>query len=236
MRFIFLILIAVCCMPAGLYAQTEISPGEYITEHGWGNLEIKKDKKGNLSFEIGVVGENYHTCDLSGIIRDGQSVLEGEEDTPCIVSFSPTGNGINVTGNNSACRGYCGARASFIGLYLIPQKGCDTASIEKARNAFKRLYDKKSFSRARAKLEPVLNNCSGILHWSELGRVRNDLAITLYKLGDYDGCRNILKPLEADAKKTDEGLRESYLPVDAETAIPIARATRTNLTLCTPEQ
>lgn len=232
MRLIFMFLIAACLIPAGLSAQTEITPGEYITERGWGNLEIKKDKKGNLLFEIGVIGENYHTCELSGIIRDSKSVMEGDEGKPCIVNFSPTENGIAVSDNDGACRGYCGARASFIGLYLKPQKGCDTASITRARNELKKLYDKKNYEQARSKLEPVLNKCSGIMHWSELGRARNDLAITLYKLGDFDGCRNVLKPLEEDAKKTDEELRESYAPVDAETAIPIARATRTNLKLC----
>lgn len=225
-------LIAVCFIPAGLYAQTEISPGEYISERSRGNLEIKKDKTGNLSFGIGAIGANFHTCELSGIIRDGKSVLDGDDDKPCIVNFSPTENGINVTDNNGSCWGYCGARATFTGLYLKPQQGCDTTSIKKTRKDFKRFYDKKDYSRARSTLEPIFNNCSGVIHRSELGRVRNDLAITLYKLGDYVGCRNILKPLEEDANKTDVGLRESYPPVDAETAIPIARATRTNLKLC----
>lgn len=232
MRFTFMLLVMICLIPAALYAQDEITPGEYITERGWGNLKIKKDKTGNLSFGIDAVGANFHTCELSGIILDGKSVLEGDEGKPCIISFLQTEKGINVSDNNGSCWFYCGARATFTGLYQKPHQGCDTDSIKKTRKDFKRLYDKNDYSRARATLEPILNNCSGLIHWTVLGRVRNDMAITLYKLGDYEGCRSILKPLEEDAQKTDESLRESYPPVDAETAIPIARATRTNLKLC----
>lgn len=233
MRFIFLFLIAVCFIPTGSYAQPEISPGEYITERGWGNLKIKKDIKGGLSFEIDAVGGNAHTCSLSGEIKSGKSVLEGsEKDKPCIVSFTTTGKGINVTDNENACRYYCGARAGFTGLYLKPQKGCDSASMKKTRKEFKRLYDKREFALARVKLEQLLKTCSDIIDWTDLGWIRNDLAITLYKLRDYSECRRVLQPLEEDAKQSDDELRESYPPADAYSAIPIARATRTNLKLC----
>jgi len=236
MRFTLLIslLLMVFFSPTYLYAQPEIAPGEYITERGWGNLKIKKDQNGGLSYQIDTVGGNAHTCNLSGEILNGKSVLEGEENKPCVVTFTPTGKGISITDNDDACRNYyCGARAGFTGLYLKPSKGCDRASIKKTRNEFKRLYDKGDFALARAKLEPLLNTCSSIIIWDDLGRIRNDLAITLYKLRDYSECREVLHPLEVDANRSDEELRNAYPPADAPSAISIARATRTNLKFCT---
>jgi hypothetical protein len=85
-----------------------------------------------------------------------------------------------------AGQGYCGARASFDGLYYKPDKGCE----------------------------------------------RNDLAVALYHLGDPAACRNVLEPLAKDAAKTDAAIREEQRPSDADSAVRLARATRTNLKLC----
>lgn len=232
----YVVLTAFLCIPLQSLAQTNaIQPGEYVTEGGYGNLTIAKGKAGGLSFEITAIGANGHICDLSGTIRNGHAKLnEGAEGKPCIVTFEPTEKGIKITDNDGACRSYCGARASFTDLYFKPQPGCKAASIQKTRTEFKRLYDRKAYSQARAKLEPMLKNCANLINWYDIGWIRNDLALTQFKLGDFAGCRSTLQPLEENAKQTDEALREQYPPVDAEIAIPIAKASRTNLKLCTP--
>ena len=210
-----------------------ITPGEYLTEGGWGNLTITANKAGGLAFEINAIGANGHTCGLSGEIHGDKATLEeGEEGKPCIVTFTPSAQSIEVSDNDNACRYYCGARAGFTGTYLKPRPMCRPKDVEKSRTEFKKLYDKKAYAQARARLEPVLKECAPLLHWSELGWLRNDLAITQYKLRDYAGCRKTLEPLVEDARRTDEELRENYPPTDAETVIPFARATRTNLGLC----
>jgi hypothetical protein len=101
-----------------------------------------------------------------------------------------------------------------------------------SRKTFKRQYDAKDFAAAQATLAPVLGDCSKTLDWITTGRVRNDLAITQFRLGDRAGCLKTLEPLAEDAAKTDQGVKDSYPPADAEDILPVARAARTNLKLC----
>lgn len=230
-----LFLAVLVSIPIHSYAQPKaISPGEYIYEGGWGTLTITRNKKGGLAFDISTIGTNAHTCSLSGDMRNGRAELEAsEQDKPCVVTFTPSAKGVEVTDNDNICHYYCGMRAGFTGSYIKPPPGCESRAMQKTRAEFKRLYDRKAYAQARAKLEPLLKNCSELIHWSDMGWIRNDLAITQYKLGDYAGCRATLQPLVEDSTKTEEGLRETYAPTDAEIAMPIARATRTNLRLCT---
>ena len=231
--FRFLVIVGLLSMPLNGYARDKVEPGEYVTEGGWGNLKIAKDKKGGLAFELLAMGANGHTCELSGKIENGRAVLPGgTPDKPCLVSFDATDQGIGVSDNDGVCRYYCGARAGFAELYLKPQPGCEAGSVLKASKEFELLYDRKAYRQARAKLEPVLKNCARVIHWSELGDLRNDLAQALYKQGDYAGCRSTLQPLAEEARLSNEKLRELYPPADAEIKIQIAEMTRTNLKRC----
>ena len=125
----------------------------------------------------------------------------------------------------------------FVGLrldaeFFKPPPACEEKAIAATRKRFKQHYDRKEFQQARDLLEPVLQTCSRSLHWLEKGRVRNDLAVTYHKLGELAVCRQVLKPLEEDARMTDAGIRENYPPLESDLYLPIVRATRTNLKLC----
>ena len=221
--------LAILLLPAGpaLAGQPDVIPGKYVTQGGWGNLSIRKDKSGRLAFEISAVGANAHTCSLDGIIENNKAALEGlEGGKPCIVTFTPKGRDIDVSDNGEACRMYCGARADFTGLYVTPKPGCDQAAIRKSRDEFKRLYGGKSYARARDVLAPVLNNCGYVLFWADLDWIRNDLALTYYKLGNSAACLRTLQPV------IDEARDVVYGPSEEETRRPIERATQTNLNLC----
>jgi hypothetical protein len=223
------------CAPASAQRQSPaLRPGEYVTEGAWGNLSLRPGNGSSLLFEIQATGGNMHVCSLDGEVNAGRATLEGpDEKTPCIVSFAQTPEGVKVTASASgACREYCGERAHFEGLYLRPSARCTQEAVASARKSFKQLYDTRQFAEARAKLEPVLTLCSRTLHRSEEGRIRNDLAVTMHKLGDLSGCLLVLQPWVDDAKLTDEGVRENYPPSDAEMLLPIVRAARTNLKLC----
>lgn len=232
----FLLLMSLIAVPLASFADEGIQPGRYITEGGWGSLKVLQGRDGTLYFDIDTVGSNAHTCGLSGEIHNGKAKLEGEDKKDCVVTFAPTDRGIDVIDSSGgACNYYCGVRAVFTALYLKPQMGCDAESVQKARDDFKRLYDQKDYAQAQAKLEPVVNSCADLILWSDLGSIRNDLAITRHKLGDDAGCRSILQPLRDESGMSDDLLRQSYAPADAEIAIPLAAATRTNLKLCAPE-
>jgi hypothetical protein len=211
-----------------------LAPGEYIGEAGRGLLVLKAGKAGALTFTLSATGSNAHSCSLEGEVRNGKATLEGvEEKKPCIVTMKRTPTGIDVAGgSDGACQLYCGARATFEMVYSQPTAACLPAAVAKTRRAFKQHYDSKQFADARALLEPVLTDCQRSLDWLTIGRIRNDLAVTLHKLGDRATCRAVLQPLVDDAKMTDAGVLENFPPSDAQMYLPIVRATRTNLKLC----
>ena len=208
-------------------AQTATPPaGDYIYEGGAGSLRIKP----NGHFDISTIGANAHLCSLDGTIVRGKSKID---DTGCVVNFTLKGSSVEVSSNGSDdCRQSCGARASFEGTYLKPSPACTDKAVAASRKTFKRQYDAKDFAAAHATLAPVLGECSKTLDWITTGRVRNDLAITQFRLGDRAGCLKTLEPLAEDAARTDQGVKDAYPPADAEDILPVVRASRTNLKLC----
>lgn len=216
----------------GQASEGPLQPGLYILEGGSGDLSIKRGRKGGLVFTILTVGPNAHTCSLDGKIHSRQAVLRTDnEGEKCIIDFLPKGNDIEVTGTPE-CREYCGMRAHFDGTYLKPPKGCEPIAVQKTRDRFKRLYEKKFYTQAQDVLQKVLADCSRTLGWLETRWILNDLAITQYRLNDFEGCRKTLEPLAADAAKTDDKIREEYPPADYENYLPAVRAARHNLGLC----
>ena len=220
--------------PAVMAQSTSFEPGTYIAENGWGTLTIKPTRVNLQSFEISTIGSNAHTCTLEGDIRNGKAKINsGMQDQACIVAFVQKGEAINVDSQTmEACRIFCGARAGFANLYFKPSATCTLLAQTQTRKKFKSLYDKKAYAEARATLEPLLSECGKLLHWLGKAWIRNDLAITMHKLGDLSACRAMLQPLAADAALTDDELRSNYPPTDAEIYLPAIKATRTNLRLC----
>ena len=233
---------ALCCFVLFFLAETAtcfaqsvaFQPGEYLTRGGWGQLLVEADTRGQISFSISATGGNGHQCELAGEIRDRVALLAVEgKDEPCAVKFSPGSEGIAVAPQNlDVCHSFCGARASFEGFYFRPAKGCTTSEVTNRREEFKRLYDKKAYANAKATLHPLLHDCRRTLHQWDKAWIRNDLAITQYRLGDLASCRETLRPLTADARAPEAKLLEGFSPVDGDSYRPILKATRTNLRLC----
>lgn len=205
-------------------------PGEYIMDGGSGNLTIKKNNQ-KILFEITTVGANFHTCGLSGEIKKNQARLEAM-DKECVVTFTQKGRDIDVSQSGEECRYYCGARAVFEGLYLEPAAGCDGKSYKRARENFKKRYDKKEYDDALKGLTGLFNACKRTMDWIETGWVKNDIAITQYHLGDSAGCRATLKSFETEAAQSDDEIRNNYPPSDGDAWLPVAKAARHNLKLC----
>ncbi len=211
-----------------------LSPGEYVAEGGWGRLRIKPAPSGALAFDIRATGANGHQCALDGQMRDGLAELPTlEPGQSCRLIFRPGVNGIEVaSADASNCRHFCGARAGFEGLYRVTSASCTPSAIKRTRAEFKRHYDLKAFEAARAALEPMLAACAASLGWVETGWIRNDLAVTQYRLGDPGACRRVLEPLRADAQTSDREIRNKLPPSDADQWLSVLRAARTNLKLC----
>ena len=229
--FPFIALLAAFLLPRAHAAGRSVGPGDYILDKGYGSLSIKRGKDSGLRFEIAAIGANGHTCGLDGELKNGQAKLDiGEGEKSCTVHFNSSAIGIDVT--SSDCSYFCGVRAGFDGTYVKPAAGCDVASRSKTQQEFKRLYDAKAYGQARAKLDTLIAKCEKVIHWSELGSIRNDLAITLYKLHDPSACLARLAPYIEDAAKDDDEIRGSYPPVDFDIYSGIIKAARTNIRLC----
>jgi hypothetical protein len=152
---------------------------------------------------------------------------------PCIVGFTPKADGIAVTGNDELiCTYYCGQGATFPGLYLRVAPACTVDAVKKTRDTFKQRYDRKEYAAARALLEPVVGQCARTLNRMDGGWIRNDLAITQYRLGDMAACRQTLLPLQKDAQLKDDDVGEGLGPIPQQKYLPVIKAARTNLRLC----
>jgi hypothetical protein len=214
------------------FAQSDIQPGIYISEGGWGTLNITKDKNGITKFDIAAMGHNGYGCSIDGKIIKNISVVGDEPEVKCTVKFKETKNGNNVNPEGDGCRAYCGMQASFEGDYLKVAPRCFPTNIEKSRNEFKKLYKEKKYDEALVKLEPILNECSQTLFWIDTAWIRNDLAVTYAKLKKFDICEKVLIPLKEDADKDEEDLKNEYPPLEADMYWQIIKATKTNLKLC----
>ena len=214
---------------------TPLQPGQFVREGSSGQLNLKQGPNGMLRFTIDAQGDNGHSCSLDGDVRNGKARLPGvDEKVPCIVTFRPTVDGIDVSGSSFEACGtqYCGMRATFEGVYFVPPPVCLSKALAATRKTFKQQYDARQYAEARGTLEPVLSVCKRTLHWLDEARIRNDVAVTLHKLKEFSACQAVLAPLAEDAKLSDAGVRENYAPLEADLYLPVVRATRTNLKLC----
>lgn len=211
------------------------APGLYINEGGFGVLEISRAADGALSFGIEEIGANAHTCSLGGDIRDGRSELPTMENESCRLEFRADKAGVHVVqheDDHESCRYFCGARASFGGLYLRPPAGCAPSEVAATRKRFKQLYDQRKHADAAKQLESLLPSCERVIMDIDRGWIESDLAITRHKLGDDAGCRAILAGRAELAAMSDEEIVDNYPPVEGELYGRLARAVRTNMKLC----
>lgn len=219
-------------VPTDVTGSSSLQTGEYATEKGWGQLQLK-NQGGMLTFAIeSLIGEDY--CTLNGTIRGDQGIATDDHGpSRCTVKFASSPEGIDVTANTSAlCKTFCGHNGDFEGLYLKIKDECGRGNRERARKEFRRLYEAKYYKAALATLSPVLTSCQRTLAWEEEGDIRNDLAITQYRNGLHAECLATLDKYAEDAEKDDNAVIDGWTPVLAERYLAIIRAARTNIGFC----
>jgi hypothetical protein len=226
----------VACWYAPAFAGAPLPAGTYVTEGGRGRLVIeaqpRSPENARQPFSITTIGVNLHVCQLEGGIQEGKAELNAGGKR-CNLRFAREPGGLRVIPEpGDVCRFYCGQRAGFDYLYRRPAPACTDAAMERTRAAFLSLYQRRQYARARAKLAPLLAQCGPILQHSEDADIRNDLAVTLYHLGQRAACRKVLEPWREMADGSDDDLQQTYAPWDVGTYMEIAAKTRTNLRLC----
>ncbi|WP_249027648.1 hypothetical protein ACCQ13_01980 [Xanthomonas sp. NCPPB 1638] len=209
-----------------------LQAGEYITEKGWGHLQLSK-RGDTLKFSLeSITGED--TCGLDGAIQGDEGIAKSDNgESTCTVKFANTPQGIDVSATTTAeCKAFCGYNGNFEGSYLRVKEGCGRSDLDQTRDAFQQLYNSKDYKTALATLSPALANCLPTLEWEEEGAIRNDLAITQYKNGLYAECLATLDKYAEDADKNDDAVIDGWTPVLADRYLAIVRAARTNIGLC----
>ena len=98
-----------------LAAATDIQPGNYVLDDDAGKLTIKKTVRG---FGFSLYAENGgpgYSCQLDGVIEDGQVKISGvEPGGRCQVRFTAAGSYVTVSHNRDpSCHELCGTNADF---------------------------------------------------------------------------------------------------------------------------
>lgn len=216
-------------------AHAQIKPGEYVFEQGRGTLRIVPAGADTLNFKLSTVGGNFHICELEGVIRNGEARMaeSDQKNLPCIVTFRAQPNGIAVASKHErTCSTYCGMRAQFDGFYTLPPASCAPSEVRRTRDQFKAAYDRKQYPAALALLKPVMDQCGSLLNEFDDGWVRNDLAITYFRVGNSAACRDTLRGLVDLARQPDRAISDGYPPSEGAEYLRIAQATRYNMKLC----
>lgn len=208
-------------------------PGRYVTEPGWGHLDILPFRTGlRFSLET-IIGESG--CSLEGDVLGDRGVARSEwGDGICVVHFKPgRADAIGVAPVDMAqCRKFCGYNGGIEGDYLAVAETCTEPGLDAARQHFKHLYDARQYKAALSTLSKVFDLCRPTLTWQQEGEIRNDLALAQHHNGLDRECLQTLAPYAEDAAKDDEEAAQSWPPGMSDRYLSIVRAARENLQLC----
>ena len=208
-------------------------PGGYVTEGGWGHLNVGAGAA--PTFRIETTGVNGHSCRVEGTVTGalGTTAPVLADGTACTVRFNVRPGAVEVTPlEHEACRAECGARAGFDGTYVVPAAGCGDAERRRAEDDSLSEYRAGRFQRAADPLAALLSHCARTLGAVEDAQLRNDLAVALFHLGRRADCRAVLAPLHGSAADADLALLHNVAPTDFDTWSAVARTTNHNLALC----
>jgi hypothetical protein len=223
-------------LPASAMAQQPPpQAGTYATEGGWGQLIIgSAGAKGIQTFSLDT--ENAGSgCTLSGRLNHGGGaiVYEGDAPSQCSLDLTITPKGLVVsTSTNEQCREYCGSNGSFEGDYNYVPAICAQPALDKTRRSFKQLYDEKEYALAEKTLAPVYRECLSTMGLMDEGGLRNDYALTQYKLKDKAGCLATLSKYRQDAAMADDAITQDMSPAVVDDYLSVIHAARTNIALC----
>lgn len=211
-----------------------IPSGNYATERSWGTVEITGTGAGQ-QFRLITAGAEAQACLMKGSLTGRTAklaTLSGGK--PCELRFTRIGSGFKLeeTSKNNVCREFCGPGAQFSGQYYRVSNTCQPASIDKEQDRAKVQLENKAFIAARDRLKPLLRDCQKTLDpWTE-AKLRNDLASTHFRIGDFKQCRETLAPLTEYAEQNDANIRRRYPQAEAEMIIEIITLTRILLDQC----
>jgi hypothetical protein len=230
--------VALALLSCGAFAAAaaEVPVGEYAAHGGGSRLTIAKTLSGR-TFAVDTSGADGHHCRLRGEIRDGRAVLKGSDaSAPCVVLLKAAVDGVDLSAADDAVcrREFCGAHATFAGVYRRAPAVCTLAPARRVQDRFAAQIKQKRFREARATLSPLIKQCSGFIETRRFAALQNEFALAAHRAGDNAACLATLAPLRARAMKSDALLAEEFAraPTEAAQEIQIAKTTRAHLRRC----
>ncbi|RKP49629.1 hypothetical protein D7S86_20260 [Pararobbsia silviterrae] len=208
-----------------------LSDGNYVYiagGHASGTLTISGGH-----FTISTVGTNCHSCDLDGKL-DGNHGIASDSDSTCRITFSDDHGTLTLdSGNSDACRSFCGARAMFDGQYQKAPQACTDRAVSSRLAQARERYAKKDFPAAATGYQSLLDQCSTFMNWIDTDRVRSELALTQYHMGDNAQCLATLAQTNAIMNRSDDGGDSfGFAPCDADNYQSTGKAILHNEALC----
>jgi hypothetical protein len=211
-------------------ADDSIKPGKYITEGNWGTLIVSTSTPDTpMEFTIDAWGANGHPCSVEGDIQNNLSVTADK----CTIQFQTHPDRISVIVNpefESACRNYCGTRAWFPGDYFPVDPFCEKT--QNVREEFLHNYQSAKFQKARQLLVELLGKCERFTDWYTQAEIRNDLAITQFRLGSKADCLKAIEPIKNIFIDDPANTGVTFTPLDAEWGEKMMKITRFNWKKC----
>lgn len=215
--------------------QSPPQAGTYATEGGWGQLVIGfADAKGIQRFSLDT--ENAGSgCAFSGRLNTegGAVVYEGDAPSQCSLDLTIAPKVLVVSSSTKEqCREFCGSNGSFEGNYRYVPAFCTQPALEQTRRAFKKLYDEKEYALAKKALASVYRECLDTVGMIDEGGLRNDYALTRYKLNDKAGCLATLSKYRYNAARADDAIIQDMTAAVVDDYLSVIHAARTNIKLC----
>lgn len=167
--------------------------GMYITEGGWGTLDVRR----NGAFALETLGVNGHSCSIEGTMVQGRAAVK----PGCTLVFGRRGQAIQLTtdsapGEENGCQSFCSMRANFETTYHPEPPACRPAVLQKERAAYLEDVKAARFRPAAARLEKLVGACGRWLWWMTAAEIRNDLAVAQHRAGRSKDCLATYAPLE----------------------------------------
>lgn len=217
-RYLALFLLALC--PPFVMAKPLV-PGVYIYQENMGSLSLTQDASGQMRFEIQTKSANSHNCHVAGTVKGSMGI----PDLPCkgvhhIPFTQINARDVRVGFNYDIHMCFCGANASFEGLFRIPPKACTKDAQHKRRTLARASYAKKDYQDAEKRLSSLLSECPTFMDALKHDAIRSDLALSQYHQGNHQACLKTLSQTiawdltcEEDLFLVGAGIRDAYEPI-----------------------
>lgn len=203
-------------------------------------LEIKARADGDWDVDITTSNDNAQICEAKGRLAKTGGLLKFEDaKEKCQLQIQSSAKGIDVAYQHETCVDLCPGALSLEGTYEIPKADCNAKRVAHRRGEARTRYDKKDYAGAAQIYAEIDRQCGETMDKGDRGWLVNDLALSLHKAGDDDGCRKALAPVQPylDTYTTNAGFDGlGMAPPMQKKYEKIVKVTQANLKLCSAKK